>query len=94
MAEVRPTKSVAQPPAPPAASTVERRKSVGTNLKKRSSEMGPNFTPFNDPQRALHLVSTQINSPEWYDLFIPTDATYLNVQLWMLVEGSIGAYSS
>jgi len=62
VAEVKPTKSVMQPPAP----KVERRRSVGTNLKKRSSEMGPNFTPFNEPQRALHLVSTQINSPEWY----------------------------
>ncbi|XP_029345202.1 uncharacterized protein LOC100570214 isoform X1 [Acyrthosiphon pisum] len=65
VAEVKPTKSAVQPPAPPAAPTVERRRSVGTNLKKRPSEMGPNLTPFNEPQRALHLVSTQINSPEW-----------------------------
>ncbi|XP_026810660.1 uncharacterized protein LOC113552145 isoform X1 [Rhopalosiphum maidis] len=66
IAEVKPTKSVVQPSAPTITSTAERRRSVGTNLKnKRSSEIGPNFTPFNEPQRALHLVSTQINSPEW-----------------------------
>ncbi|CAI6368853.1 unnamed protein product [Macrosiphum euphorbiae] len=65
VAEVKPTKSAVQPPAPLAAPTVERRRSIGTNLKKRPSEMGPNLTPFNEPQRALHLVSTQINSPEW-----------------------------
>ncbi|XP_060840965.1 uncharacterized protein LOC132921780 isoform X1 [Rhopalosiphum padi] len=66
VAEVKPTKSVVQPSAPTVTSTTERRRSVGTNLKnKRSSEIGPNFTPFNEPQRALHLVSTQINSPEW-----------------------------
>ncbi|XP_060880720.1 uncharacterized protein LOC132952439 isoform X2 [Metopolophium dirhodum] len=65
VAEVKPTKSVVQPPAPPAAPTVERRRSVGMNLKKRPSEIRPNLTPFNEPQRALHLVSTQINSPEW-----------------------------
>lgn len=67
VAEVKPTKSNVQPSAPLAASTTVRKRSVGTNLKnKRSSEMGPNFTPFNEPQRALQLVSTQINSSEWY----------------------------
>ncbi|KAE9526652.1 hypothetical protein AGLY_013300 [Aphis glycines] len=66
VAEVKPTKSNVQPSAPLAASTTVRKRSVGTNLKnKRSSEMGPNFTPFNEPQRALQLVSTQINSSEW-----------------------------
>ncbi|XP_025200422.1 uncharacterized protein LOC112598232 [Melanaphis sacchari] len=66
VAEVKPTKSIVQPSAPPTASIAERRRSIGTKLKnKRSTEIGPNFTPFNEPQRALHLVSTQINSPEW-----------------------------
>lgn len=46
---------------------VTERRSVHSKKKEKlSNEMGPNFTPFNDPQKALQLVSTQINSSEWY----------------------------
>lgn len=62
IAEVKPTTSAAAQPLR------ERRKSVGSYLKKhekRPNEIGVNFTPFNEPQKALQLVSIQLNSPEW-----------------------------
>lgn len=65
IAEVKPTTSVSLAKV----SASERRKSIGMHLKKQEkrsdSGMGPNFTPFNEPQKALQLVSIQINSSEW-----------------------------
>lgn len=63
IAEVKPTTTSAavQP-------LTERRRSVGSHLKKhekRPNEIGVNFTPFNEPQKALQLVSIQLNSSEW-----------------------------
>lgn len=47
---------------------MERRRSIGSHLKKQEKRLNDttqNFTPFNEPQKALQLVSVQINSPEW-----------------------------
>lgn len=63
IAEVKPTTThVVQQPL------TERRKSIGSNLKKQEKQTnftGQSFTPFTEPQKALQLVSTQINSSEW-----------------------------
>jgi len=66
IAEVKPTTSatVTKP------SHIERKRSIGAHLKKQekrpsNTETGQNFTPFNEPLKALQLVIVQINSPEW-----------------------------
>lgn len=65
IAEVKPTTTAALAKA----SAPERRKSIGTYVKRQEKRSdagtGPNFAPFNDPQKALKLVSVQINSSEW-----------------------------
>lgn len=45
---------------------VESKKFISAQTKKRSSDVGSHFTPFDDPQKVLQLTTAQINSPEWY----------------------------
>lgn len=65
IAEVKPT-SIVQLKLP---RSPYRKKSAAVPLKKpekrQSAETGVNLTPFSEPQKALQLVSTQVNSAEW-----------------------------
>lgn len=66
IAEVKPTTTAVQPSL---SRSTERKRSAAVPLKKPEkrpiAETGLNLTPFNEPQKALQLVSTQVNSTEW-----------------------------
>lgn len=58
--------ALVKPAVPVNQKPVEKKQFISAQPKKRSSNIGPNFTPFDEPQKVLQLTTTQINSSEWY----------------------------